>query len=348
MAVSEIEFLQWIVDTRMLWVVPESLGAKEQMKAFERVAADSLAILPPDERQGVLKYWFVRDAKMSLVSHLLKHLAIHELGSVPWALSTVSRDGHGKPCFYPSNGVGKALEFNVSHQAGLVPLVACASTEVEVGIDVVCVNERSDNATIRKDGLFAWIDMHADVFSRHEVHYMKYDVENLSLSLPEQIEVTEKAQDAIANCQRRGEPIFWVTSSGTPQEVDTDVVVEAKLRRFFAYWCLREAYIKMTGEALLAPWLGDLEFRKVKVPKANKEAALDDSDLLLGDVTTEFEVYFKGERVENVTMELRALGRNYMVGTCVRNKDGEFAQQKFPGFVNLTLDDIVARARELN
>lgn len=39
MASSEIKFLQWIVDTRKLWVVPGSLGAKEQMQAFERVVS---------------------------------------------------------------------------------------------------------------------------------------------------------------------------------------------------------------------------------------------------------------------------------------------------------------------
>ncbi|KFZ11380.1 hypothetical protein V502_07572 [Pseudogymnoascus sp. VKM F-4520 (FW-2644)] len=346
MSSSEIKFLQWIVDTRKLWVVPGSLGAKEQMQAFERAAADALAILPPQEKPGVLKYWFVRDAKMSLASHLLKHLVIHELGSVPWALSTVSRDKNGKPCFSPTNGIGKPLEFNVSHQAGLVPLIACASPEVEVGIDIVCVNERSDNATIRKDGLFAWIDMHAEVFSRHEIHYMKYDAENLCL--PIQIDVGGKAHNAIVNCQWRDEKVSWTTSSGALQELDADMIIDAKLRRFYAFWCLREAYIKMTGEALLAPWLRDLEFRKFKVPAANKKAALDDSDLLLGEITTEFETYFKGEQVENVTMELRALGRNYMVGTAVRNKDGEVALRKFPGFVNLTLDDIVTRTSEFN
>ena len=111
---------------------------------------------------------------------------------------------------------------------------------------------------------------------------------------------------------------------------------------------LREAYIKMTGEALLAPWLGDLEFRKFKVPAANEEASIDDSDLLLGETTSEFEIYFKGEHVENVTIELRALGRNYMVGTAARNKDGDVVMRKFPGFVNLTLDDIVARTGAFN
>lgn len=39
MSSSEIEFIQWIVDTRKLWIVPESLGLKEQMQAFERAVS---------------------------------------------------------------------------------------------------------------------------------------------------------------------------------------------------------------------------------------------------------------------------------------------------------------------
>jgi len=52
-----------------------------------------------------------------------------------------------------------------------------------------------------------------------------------------------------------------VTVSSTP-------LIASKLRNFYAHWCLKEAYIKMTGEALLAPWLRDLEFRNVRPPAA--------------------------------------------------------------------------------
>jgi 4'-phosphopantetheinyl transferase len=289
-----------------------------------------------------MKYLFVRDAKMSLASQLLKHLVIHELGGVSWNESTATRDANGKPCYVPNNGRGNPLEFNVSHQAGLVPLVASASPAVEVGIDVVCVNERLDNDTLCKGGFFAWVDMHASVFSQSEVDYMKYDVE--TLSLPIVIDVEGNGKNAIANCQKRDEAVSWTSNSGVFQKLDANVIIDAKLRRFFAFWGLREAYIKMTGEALVAPWLQELEFRRFKVPMANKSAPLDDSDLLLGEITTEFDIYFKGERVENVTMELRALGCNYMVATAARNKDGRIVHRNFPGFLNLTLNDIIARS----
>lgn len=283
---------------------------------------------------------------MSLASHLLKHLVLTELGGVPWDLSLVTRDSNGKPGFSPSNGLGRPVEFNVSHQAGLVPLIACASRDVEVGIDVVCVNERSDNRTIQEEGFSAWIDLHADVFAPSEVHYMKFDSENLSL--PIDIDAQRYGRYAISNCQRRDVKVLWTNDAGDVQELDANVIIDAKLRRFYAFWCLREAYIKMTGEALLAPWLRKLEFRQFKVPKANIHSPLDDSDLHVGEITTEFDIYFNGNRVENVNMELRALGCNYMVASAIRSKDGKAAMRSFPGFSTLSVEEILNRTRTFN
>jgi hypothetical protein len=91
-------------------------------------------------------------------------------------------------------------------------------------------------------------------------------------------------------------------------------VIDAKLRRFYAYWCLREAYVKMTGEALLADWLRRLEFRDVAAP-APAPAAVDNATLLPGEVVTAVDVYLDDSRVAGVAMELRAFGRDYMVAT---------------------------------
>ena len=43
-------------------------------------------------------------------------------------------------------------------------------------------------------------------------------------------------------------------------------MISMKLRRFYAYWGLKEAYIKMVGEGLLASWLRELEFLGVHAP----------------------------------------------------------------------------------
>ncbi|VUC20852.1 unnamed protein product, partial [Clonostachys rosea] len=85
--------------------------------------------------------------------------------------------------------------------------------------------------------------------------------------------------------------------------------VDRKLRYFYTLWCLREAYVKMTGEALLAPWLGVLEMRSFAPPE---------------EEGGNLEVYFRGRKLDNVDMHLVNYLELYMIGTSVgRNKDGE-------------------------
>ena len=43
-------------------------------------------------------------------------------------------------------------------------------------------------------------------------------------------------------------------------------IYHKRLRLFYAYWSLKEAFIKMVGEGLLAEWLKELEFEHVIVP----------------------------------------------------------------------------------
>src|SRR5436190_1116057 len=117
---------------------------------------------------------------MSLASHLVKHLAITKLCSVPWSASKISKAANGKPVYIlPLSEPGrKALEFNVSHQAGIVTLVAATDATVDLGTDIVCVNERNEFARFEKEGLFKYIDMHADVFAESETQALKMDVDS--------------------------------------------------------------------------------------------------------------------------------------------------------------------------
>jgi len=302
-------------------------------------SAAARALLPPAEDRAVLKYYFVRDAAMSLASHLLKHLAITELCRVPWPLSAVTREPNGKPCYSSSASASAPrtpLAFNVSHQAGLVPLIACATADLDVGIDVVCVDERPDTAAaIAADGLFAWIDLHADVFAPAELAHLKHDVAHLALAAP----LPPAARAAAARCQRPADDAFALAPA----------VVHAKLRRFYALWCLREAYVKMTGEALLAPWLRALEFRAFAVPAPAAAAAAAGpgaAELAWGETRTDFEIYFRGERVSGLGMEIRALGSGYMVASAVRRRDGGVGVPEFPGFEMVGLERIFGAARE--
>lgn len=300
-------------------------------------AARALSLLTADERKGVLRYYHVKDAKMSLASQLLKHLAIVELCHVGWHESTITRDAHGKPCYVPSSG--KTIDFNVSHQAGIVSLIAGPG---EVGTDVVCVNERNEHAILEKEGFFHWVDIHADVFSPDEVRSLKFDSDALNLDMIP----AGYGRDAIVRCQHPHQRVSW-TSAGKVESLDGSVVMDAKLRRFFAIWCLREAYVKMTGEALLAAWLRNLEFKGFRAPRPSSQSTHDTLDLTPGEVVVEFDIYLKGKRVENVAMELRALGQNYMVASAVKVTDAAAVDKVvFPGYTELDLDRDIYRIAE--
>lgn len=249
-------------------------------------ASRQLALLSAPEREGVLKYIHVRDAKMALASRLLKRYIITRFAGEPsgtpiswWdAVATPNKDT--KPVFVLPDGT-EPLLFNVSHQAGLVVLVGTlnAPAGVTVGVDIVCPTERRarDHDMVRRDGWRGFVDMHADVFSSADVRALE--------RLP---------------------------PSGGGAAVNTPPVLDRKLRYFYTLWCLREAYVKMTGEALLAPWLKDLEMRRFAPPE----------DV---DVEAPLEIYMRGRRVENVDMELvNILDKEYTIGTSVgRNAAGE-------------------------
>jgi 4'-phosphopantetheinyl transferase len=280
-------------------------------------------LLSESEQASVLKYYFVKDAKMSLGSALLKHLIITKYCKVPWSSSTISRKGNGKPCFISKSGDSK-IDFNVSHQAGIVSLIAAiGSTEdVQVGTDVVCANERlkSDYAHIEKEGFFDWVDMHADVFAEKEINHMKLSPVMVDFGIPV-ASIHGYGNDELSRCQWRNRPLYIKikTESGDEKmaRVESNTVVDSKLRRFYAMWCLREAYVKMTGEALLAPWLKDLVIADVEAPVAGKDTN-ETYSLKEGGTFTNFECFMKGERVTDVKIDLTAFGEAYIVGGAIR------------------------------
>src|SRR5262249_33336031 len=158
--------------------------------------------------------------------------------------------------------------------AGVVALVAvrCGplSHAVDVGVDVVCAAERRarDLDMIReaRDG-GSWahfVDVHADVLAPAEVRYLKScDMPALQPRLP---------RPPPRGGGERGRAGGW-HGDGDGDFGDDDGDVDVRLRAFYALWCLREAYVKMTGEALLAPWLAELEFRRFRAPAPGPAAA---------------------------------------------------------------------------
>ena len=320
----------------------------------ETQAAKELTLLSESEQKSVLRYHHVRDAKTKLASHLLKHFVITKYGGVPWNESHVSRAEKGKPYFkspsssstQSSEGATKRLDFNVSHQAGIVSLIAAIgyATPIDVGTDVVCVNERQkmDYAYIDREGFFKWVDMHADVFADSELSEMRLKPVPVDLRM-RGAKLSGYGMDAISRCQWRGQ-VLNVKAVGRDGEdfevrVESGGVVEGELRRFYAFWCLREAYVKMTGEAFAAPWLKELEILEVDAPGVGD----GEGDLREGEMKREFSVALKGRMIKDVKMELTALGEQYMISGAVRMpKGGENVEMG--RWVELNLTDILRLA----
>ncbi len=265
-------------------------------------------LLLESERAGVLRYYHVRDAKMALGSALLKRLVIarHTPG-LAWDAATAVRDGHTKPVFHhPAGSPHQPLLFNVSHQAGLVAVLAThgAPDGTQVGIDVVCPGERRarDLEAIRADGWAKYVDMHDSVLSPVEARRLR------ALPVP-------------------------AGAAGT-----SAAAADRKLAYFYTLWCLREAYVKMTGEALLASWLGDLEMRDFAPPGETREN---------GGGLAVFFGPAGGTRVTDVDLRIEwFLGKEYMISTSVRNPDPS-VPLPLGRFELLNLDTILRQAEEL-
>ena len=287
------EVFRWLLDVRLLWPLPEhGSGATSQSISMGQVKSAStaqwasgedakyaLSLLPPAEKSKVLRFYHPRDAKLCLASNLLKHRAITHACNVSWSQATISEDHNRKPCYIPKDLNPSRVEFNVSHHGTLVALVGCAGEARKLGTDVVQMNWVKDYPSVLKDGFAAWVKVYESVFSDREVADM------IAYSPPTQSNVQDQ--------------------------------IKAKLRHFYAHWCLREAYVKMTGEALLAPWLKDLEFRNVQVPSPASGTIQETPGGGWGQLCAADDIWFKGVKVTDVKVELQAFGEEYMIATAV-------------------------------
>ncbi|RMJ23311.1 4'-phosphopantetheinyl transferase NpgA, partial [Aspergillus sp. HF37] len=271
---------RWYVDTRPTTSTTSSLPLLETLQ--------------PRDQDTVRKYYHLADRHMSLASYLLKYLFVHRTCRIPWNEISISRTPapHHRPCFVPAAAgeMDSSIEFNVSHQASLVALAGTVTPSLslskttnpsphpnmqptpQIGIDITCVDERSrrggkNTAPTTAAALADFIDIFAEVFSARELRAMK-------------------------TLDREG---FAFAS-----EADA---VKAALRLFYTFWALKEAYIKMTGEALLAPWLRELEFTDVVAPAAGPGSGSGWSAPYTGVRTWLYGREMKDVRVEVVAFE---------------------------------------------
>jgi 4'-phosphopantetheinyl transferase len=93
--------------------------------------------------------------------------------------------------------------------------------------------------------------------------------------------------------------------------------IHDRLRRFYTYWALKEAYIKLTGEALLAPWLRQLEFVDVVVPEPPMQM-VDDDRPEFGAPYAGTRILLHGKELKDVRIEVVALGDEYIFATAAK------------------------------
>ena len=271
----------------------------------------------------------------------MKRLFIRKTLGVPWSKISFHRKGdpnHGKPCYTLKDNPEITVDFNVTHQNGIVALVGALGADIELGIDVVCVNERDDYRFIDREGFDGWVDIYEEIFSVHDRWDMKYNIDRVQLLDGTEITAAEIGRNDRC-CVRNRELITQaVGPHGNVHRFSSDLLIEAKLRRFYTFWCYKEAYVKLSGEALLAPWIRDTEFRNVRSPRPGTVARCSTHGTW-GEKLTDAEVLLKG-KPQNVRMEIQAFEENYMIATAIRTS--RRPPIEFPAFENLNIEHELA------
>ncbi|KAL8838429.1 MAG: hypothetical protein Q9176_005098 [Flavoplaca citrina] len=293
MALEPSGVFRWLLDVQHEWPCSDSIRSGRDASHYwaqEEDNQSALALLTSEEREKVLRFYHIRDVKLSLGSQLLKHCAVVRNCGVLWSESVISRHENHKPCYVPRNDSGKHLEFNVSHHGSLVVLAGCTDKNIQIGVDVVQIDTIKDLPRVRQEGWPSWVKTYEAVFSEREVR-----------------DITT-----------------WVPS----QFLNGDEMLQAKLRHFYAHWCLKEAYVKMTGEALMAPWLQDMEFRNVHVPRTARDLSNMECIEDWGEAISDVEVWHGGKQVMGVKLELQAYRDGYMIGIASSRIDIPFFPYK--------------------
>ena len=281
-----------------------------------------LSTIRAEQQASILAYMRPADRLMSLGSALLKYVFIHKYARVPWKDIQVSKTPkpHCRPYWSPPPGwKGEGgIEFNVTHQNGLVAIVGCLTPtaqspnysspltkdqehqtgtnfQVRLGVDMACTQEegRTPSDITTQDKLDEWVDIFAEMFSEASRKDMK------SASLPH-------AEPGVN-------------------------IIHRRFRSFYAHWALKEAFIKMVGEGLLADWLADLEFGNVHAPDPVTEHdhpcdgfswALRDQEEVKwtppAKTVKNISATLYGKKVDDVRMQLVAYEQDFLFATAIK------------------------------
>ena len=265
--------IRWVVDVDPLWPQKSSSATRPLTDhwATDEAVQAALNRLSQDEKVKVLRFHFTSDAKMSLVSCLLKRRAITQICEVPWQDANVTLDSNKKPYFVPKGeATGKTIALNVSHHGGLVALAACPGSATKLGIDIVSMSQ-VDIATVARQGFETWVRIFEAIFSDRELN-------DIVTFVP-------------------------------PESCDPQAEIAARLRHFYLHWAMKEAYMKMTGEGLVASWVKHLEFLNVRTPRHAKEMNLESE---YGEAICDVEIYLYSKRVYHTKLEVQAFRDGFL------------------------------------
>ncbi|EXJ54492.1 hypothetical protein A1O7_09832 [Cladophialophora yegresii CBS 114405] len=305
---------RWYLDTRPYVPQPHNPRSLHTLPL--------LSTLQRADQEAVTRFIRPADRFMSLASALLKYTFIHRRAKIPWSKVQISRTPapHRRPYWEPPEGWSttdiydesdpiygepcqiRGLEFNVSHQAGLVTIIGCSTPTaqlpasimpnqgppspavldslaqidlnthptctafedcniIRLGVDIACTNEdkRTPKDLTTRARFDEWIEIFAEMFSDRERRHMR----EMPVHMP--VKEREEGEWSDSNSSAASSPRDSKGDSSIFREHEAKMV-SLKLRRFYAYWGLKEAYIKMVGEGLLASWLRELEFLDVHAP----------------------------------------------------------------------------------
>ncbi|KAF2663097.1 hypothetical protein BT63DRAFT_430657 [Microthyrium microscopicum] len=333
------EITRWLLDTRTLWS-----GTK-----IQDAARDHLALLPPAEQNPILSKYRFPDACMSLGSALLKRAFLAKATGLPWSSIAFSRrldPRLGKPCWAsppgaPPNDEWPHIDFNVSHQKGLVVLVGAVGRGApvpDVSVDLTSPNERNDMASIAGSDVPTFLAVFSDVFSEQELFALAWSLPPQgSVRLLDGEEVSNVILGRLDRTVKCGQALS-VMFDGRQVKFESELLVEEKVRNFYAAFALKEAYVKLAGEGLAARWIQEIEFtgvrapRKGAVPRCSLAGVFGET---IGNKDEEVSITFKGEEVRDVLFELQSFEEDYIIASMIKPLEQD---QEFPDWHRISLD----------
>jgi 4'-phosphopantetheinyl transferase len=288
---------------------------------------------------------------MTLGSALLKRAYIKKCTDLTWSQIHFGRKVDaklGKPYWIAPDGTKKwpQIDFNVSHQRGLVTLVGvCAehgSEEIEVAVDIVSPNERNDMATIAGSDFSHFVSTFEHVLSEDEIFSIIYKMpSNGSFRLLSGQEIQNEQIGRLDRTIECGKSLSVTLKDGIAVEFPSDLIIEEKLRNFYATFSLKEAYTKLGGWGLSAEWIKDCVFMDVKAPA---KGGVRRCNILgtWGEKIREDEIDFQldGKDVKDVVIEQQSLEEDYIITTTLKPYKRSI-DQELPDWTTIHLEDLV-------